>query len=295
MRSRLERILLLLLLGSSVLLGLCFWLNTIFSFNLFNKEHWSELSRLQAEQIPISSGFYTSIGIAIFIFVFGLGVIYAPVIKRSYQKIVHMQNQSLAFPQLTHEKDKMVKRPEPEKFDMPARPPKLNLPSNMAQIAKQHHENNNVNKPVSQDSSSPRYDSDIAQTFTDAGYVVKPNPIISGFTPNLFAIAPDEILWIGGVDKDIDKLQHAINRLQSVFQETLEDIKININAFMIDTTGQQRPTNSIFVFKSLDELKEFVSELPPVWPKEMTNSDQENFDAYSEYIDTIIQYIKNMG
>ena len=119
MRSRLERILLLLLLGSSVLLGLCFWLNTIFSFNLFNKEHWSELSRLQAEQIPISSGFYTSIGIAIFIFVFGLGVIYAPVIKRSYQKIVHMQNQSLAFPQLTHEKDKMVnilKYPKIHKF-----------------------------------------------------------------------------------------------------------------------------------------------------------------------------------
>jgi hypothetical protein len=45
----------------------------------------------------------------------------------------------------------------------------------------------------------------------------------------------------------------------------------------------------------LDELKKFVSEMPPVWPKEIANYEQENFDAYSEYIDTIIQYVKNIG
>ncbi len=119
--------------------------------------------------------------------------------------------------------------------------------------------------------------------------------MISRFSPNLFAIAPNEIIWIGAVDTDIDKLQSAINRLENIFTETLEDIKININAFLVDTKNTQPASDSIFVFKSIEELKTFVTELPPAWPNDMSNAEQENFDAYSEYIDTIIQYVKNMG
>ena len=97
------------------------------------------------------------------------------------------------------------------------------------------------------------------------------------------------------MDTDINKLQSAINRLDGIFTDTLEDIKININAFLIDTKNTYQSNDTIFVFKTLEELKTFVTELPPAWPKDMSNADQENFDAYSEYIDTIIQYVKNMG
>ena len=257
---------------------------------------------MQAEQIPVSNGFYTSFVVAVLIFVVGLCVIYSPVIIRIYKmkKEHSVSKQQMTLPVVitpaAQKNDIPTKKIEQEKFDMPARPPKLNLPSNMAQIAKERHEQQiNTVTPRTQDNSSPQYDSELSQIFTDAGYVVKKNLMISGFSSNLFAIAPNEILWIGAFNKDITKLQNTIDRLQSIFQETLEDIKININAFMVDTTGQQQQTDSIFVFHSLDELKKFVSELPPVWPNEMTNSDQENFDAYSEYIDTIIQYVKNIG
>lgn len=302
MKNFFDRILLSILLGLAVLLGLCFLLNTMFGFNLFSSEHWAEISRLQAEQIPINNGFYISIVVAIFIFVFGLCIIYAPLYKR-----VHVVKPVGVKPDVVQNNyPKITKEPEsePERNVLPttesrpmgiqtSRPPRLNLPSNMAQIAKARHENMNM-QPAQQDLSK-QYDAEISQIFSDAGFVVKPNITVSGFTSNLFAIAPNEIMWIGAVDKDVNKLQSAVDRLNSIFRETLEDIRININAFVIDTKNQQTAPDSVFVFKSLDELKKFVSEMPPVWPKEIANYEQENFDAYSEYIDTIIQYVKNIG
>ena len=76
MKNKLEHILLSILLGLSIFLGLSFWLNTVFSFNIFCGAHWDELSKLQASQTPISMGFYASFVIAIFIFSFGIYMIY---------------------------------------------------------------------------------------------------------------------------------------------------------------------------------------------------------------------------
>ena len=296
MRNKFEHILLSLLLGIAILLGLSFWLNIIYGFNLFNKAHWIELARLQAEQIPVSTGFYISIGIAVFMFVFGLFFLYIPAIKQAHKKqsIQAEQNYENIIPKTPEQQEEQIKKEtkitEQSHVDLNlSQPPKLHLPVNMARILQQQHEDN-------QQKESPiQYDSILAQMFSDHGYIVKPNPVISRFTPNLFAIAPNEIIWIGAVDKDIDKLQSAISKLESIFSETLEDIKININAFLIDTKNSHIVSDSVFVFNSIEELKTFVSELPPAWPKDMSNADQDNFDAYSEYIDTIIQYVKNIG
>ena len=295
MRNKFEHFLLSFLLGIAVLLGLSFWLNVIYGFNLFSKEHWNELARLQAEQIPVSTGFYVSIIVAVFIFVFGILLLYIiPTIKRTREKVSNsfLSTAPMVPSHKAEEKkdDNTIFEPQMPKLNM-SQPPKLNLPSNMAEIMQQRNENNQnkVKEPVTD------YDAILTQIFKDKGFMVKPNPVISGFSPNLFAIAPNEIVWIGAVDTDINKLQSAINRLDSIFTDTLEDIKININAFLIDTKNTYQSNDSIFVFKTLEELKTFVTELPPAWPKDMSNADQENFDAYSEYIDTIIQYVKNMG
>lgn len=295
MRNKFEHFLLSFLLGIAVLLGLSFWLNVIYGFNLFSKEHWNELARLQAEQIPVSTGFYVSIIVAVFIFVFGILLLYIiPTIKRTREKVSNsfLSTAPMVPSHKAEEKkdDNTIFEPQMPKLNM-SQPPKLNLPSNMAEIMQQRNENNQnkVKEPVTD------YDAILTQIFKDKGFMVKPNPVISGFSPNLFAIAPNEIVWIGAVDTDINKLQSAINRLDGIFTDTLEDIKININAFLIDTKNTYQSNDSIFVFKTLEELKTFVTELPPAWPKDMSNADQENFDAYSEYIDTIIQYVKNMG
>ena len=297
MKNKLDRILLSFLLGTSVLLGLAFWLNTIFSFNLFFKEHWNELSRLQASHIPISNGFYISIGVAVFIFVFGLYIIYMPIIKKiqKKQKAVIQPNPILS-PQSTNSKSNQKTEDIPIEIigTVTPRPPRLNLPVNMAEIAAHHHQEQSApqQKTIQNINYSQNpYNQMLSQIFSDNGYLVKPNPTFSGFTPNLFAIGHGEILWIGAVDQDIEKLHKAIEKLQSVFQETLEDIQINIKAFMLDTMGQYQSKDSIYIFKSTDELKNFISENAT---DANNDSDQESFDAYSEYIDTIIQYIKNI-
>ena len=301
MRKFFEHFLLSLLLGLSCLLGLSFWLNTMFGFNMFFDEHWAEIARLQAEHIPISNGFYVSIGIAIFIFVFGLCCVYLPSFKHTQKKApapapVPVVSTNYA-PIISEEKHKDLPV-EPKILGTPmARPPRLNLPTNMAQIAKARHENITLQQPTNQPQkdSSTQYNSKLSEIFKDAGYVVKPNITVSGFSSNLFAIAPDEVMWIGAIDKDINKLQSAIDRLNSLFQETLEDIQINVNAFMIDTNGHQESTDSVLVLKSFDDLRKLLSDMPAVSTKDLENYEQENFNAYSEYVDTIIQYVKNIG
>ncbi len=317
MKNKIERLLISLLLGISVLLGLTFWLNTIFGFNLFFKEHWDTLAKLQTEHIAISSGFYISIGVAIFIFVFGLCFIYVPVIKSAYKKAatktpsvptqpaIPTQNASAPVSQQTISKQpdsnadiqttEQIPIPIPQNTNIPAsRPPRLNLPSNMAQIVAQQAASQNQPESMSPKDLHKQFDPVLAQMFAEGGYVVKPNPIIAGFTPNLFAIAPNEIVWMGAINADINKLQMAIDKLQSVFRETLESIPIHVNTFLLDTTNQQTSSDSIHVVHSMDELKAFVSELPPAWPKDADEDTKDNFDSYSEYIDTMIQYIKTM-
>ena len=295
MRNKLEHLFLSILLGITILLGLSFWLNTFFNFNIFQREHWNELAELQASQIPINNNFYISIGVAIFIFALGLFLIHRQGNKDKHKKESLVKTHAL--PQQTTD---LKQKPEIKNVDenlviQMNRPPRLKLPSNMAQIAAQHQtlqgQTKNQIKSESSPSTNP-YNPMISEIFSNNGYVIKPNPTISGFIPNLFAIGTNEVVWIGGVDCDIEKMKNSVQKLNKVFQETLEDIPININSFVLDTMNRYN-TNSdnILIFKTIDELKNFINEHPSV---EIDDDEKENFDSYSEYIDTIIQYIKNI-
>ena len=301
MKNKLDHFLLALLLGISTLLGLSFWLNIRFGFNLFYQEHWVELAKLQASQTPIAPGFYISIIAAILIFMIGIYVIYMPR-KKTHSSTIPQPTIDIATVNTpvakTNDKtDSSVLMPN---ITM-SRPPRLNLPTNMAQVIAQRN-----NQPQSQQTILPtpeinqtpqntpdqnQYNSTVAQIFSDNGYVVKPNAKISVFTPNLFAIGPNEVLWIGAIDTKIEDIQRAVEKLQSVFTETLEDIQINITPFILDTLNQHQQNDSILIFKTIDELKKFITENPA---KPLTDTEQDNFDSYSEYIDTVLQYVKNM-
>lgn len=298
MKNKFEHFLLSLLLGTSTLLGLSFWLNVNYGFNLFYREHWDILAKLQATQTPINRGFYVSIIVAILIFVIGVYIIYRPRFKQKQnpitpQDIKNNTQPSVAPSMPVAKTETMEVNPSvPVPNTLISRPPRLNLPSNMAQIAAQRQQDIITNKPPVQNQPEQNpYTSTISQIFSDNGYAIKPNPKISGFTPNLFAIGPNEVLWIGAIDTKPEDLIQAVEKLQSVFQETLEDIQINITAFILDTLNQYQSNDSILIFKSTDELKNFISENPA---DTITDEERDNFDSYSEYIDTVIQYIKNI-
>lgn len=294
MKNKLEYILLSILLGLSVLLGLSFWLNTIFNFNIFCATHWTELARLQASKTPVNIGFYVSFAVAIFIFTIGLYFIY-----RSSFKIITVANEDITHgaeqTQNNISNDIPNNLPQQENnTSAPAdnRPPRLRLPGNIAQIAEQNHIIKTQQKPKQDAQYENKYNQIISEIFSDNGYLVKPNPSISGFVPNLFAIGNNEVVWVGGVDCDIEKMKEALQRLDSVFRETLEDIQININAFVLDTLNKYDSTNNdLFIFKSIEDLKAFITEHPA---DDIEEIDTESFDSYSEYIDTIIKYIKNI-
>lgn len=301
MKNKFEYILLSILLGTSVLLGLSFWLNINFGFNLFYAKHWEELAKLQASHVPITPGFYISIVIAVLIFITGIFVIYkaennrtkvAPTViqqKKDTKDVIntiHIQKTDTKTESGSDEPTTTV--PEIQL----SRPPRLNLPTNMAQIAAQRQQAIQEEKTFTQPTIQQNpYTSEIVQIFSDAGYTIKKNPTISGFTPDLFAIAPNEVLYIGAVDAKMDNMQRAVEKLNSVFTETLEDIQIQITPFILDTINQYQSNDSMMIFKSVDELKQFISKNQI---DTISENDVENFEAYSEYIDTIIQYIKNI-
>lgn len=307
MRNKLERILLSILLGISVLLGLSFWLDMMFNFNLFCHSHWVELARLQTSQMPVNQGFYISISIAAFILVFGIYMIYRQEIKRIYNtsrthrktkkvpnKTTVQQNipQPDSKPQSAPVVSEMPVKPE---INM-ARPPRLNLPKNMAQIVSKNQtqitETPVVGTPDATTSESTKqFNSMLSDIFAQNGYLVKPNPVFQKFTPNLFAIGNNEVVWMGAIDCDIDTMLNAAEKLQSTFESTLPDIIIGINAFIVDTLNRYQANDNLLIFKSVDELREYIEQYPA---DEIQESDTENFEAYSEYIDTIIQYIKRL-
>lgn len=296
MRNKLEHILLSVLLGLSILLALSFWLNTIFNFNMFCPAHWDELAKLQVSHTPIATGFYVSFAISIFVFLVGVYLIYRPTMRR-----IRIVKQTTPTPPIINETSnnndtvitKQDKTPVAEPVFSVNRPPRLNLPKNMAQIVAQ---NNAKKEQLSiQKKNAPsenHYNPMVSEIFSDAGYIVKPNPTISGFIPNLFAIGKDENVWIGGIDCDLDKIMKSIEKLRFVFQETLEDIPIYIHGFILDTMNKYDSENSsVLIFKSIDDLKSFIDKNPA---GEVTEEEKGSFDSYSEYIDTIIQYIKNI-
>ncbi len=296
MRNKFEQILLSVLWGMSVLLGLTFWLNTRFGFNVFLIQHWQDLSVLQATQTPISVGFYLSFCIAIFVFLVGIYIILGT--HNTTKTIKTVTTTTTITTKETLPAQEQV--PEQIPYQAPApdirmtRPPKLNLPNNMAQIAANHHvmEQNQSNIPSVD--NTKMYDVELAEIFTDNAYIVKPDVIISGFKTNLFAIGNNEVVWVGAVNCDLDKFKQKIEKLKNTFKETLEDIPITVYSFVLDTLHKydsNQQESNLFIFHSIDELKQFISQAQGADVKE---SDQENFDAYSEYIDKIIKYIKNI-
>ena len=54
MRNKLDNLLLGLLWILVSLLGLCFWFNIQFGFNLLSSSHWQHLSYMQATRTPIT-------------------------------------------------------------------------------------------------------------------------------------------------------------------------------------------------------------------------------------------------
>jgi len=93
---------------------------------------------------------------------------------------------------------------------------------------------------------------------------------------------------MGGVGIDRAPLAAAMERLATVFSDTLDDIQINIYGFIIAPVGAVSDKN-ILTFPDTDALVEYMAAHKNTPPEDADG--RENFDAYSEYIDTVINYM----
>lgn len=177
--------------------------------------------------------------------------------------------------------------PEPTISTTPnvARPPRLNIPTVQRSAPVPHVPLTSA--PQQKINPETEY-ADVRNALESAGYVFKGMPKIKGVQTASVAIGSDEVLWIGAVGVPNSDMQRAVETLSGVFSDTLEDIEIHINAFIIGAPDATTAPSNILQFATIDDFRNYITGKPNTPPDA---DDTENFDAYSGYIGTVMDYI----
>lgn len=295
MNKQIERILICLLWLLAATLGTSFWLGTVFGFNIFSAQHWQYLAYLQASQTPIRPAFYISLTSAIVITIAVLYILIRPKgILRRRIGIGRARNKTAAMttPTVTPEPTPAADTPIAPAASRPAapqmrRPPRITPPAANAFQPAATTPTVTPAPPHGPAANTLNFD-DLRDIFDRAGYSVKRSPQIGNFKPAVFAIGTYETLWMGGVGIDQAPLAAAMERLGTVFSDTLDDIQINIYGFII-APATAVSDNNILTFPDTDALAAYMAAHKNTPPEDADG--RENFDAYSEYIDTVINYM----
>lgn len=130
----------------------------------------------------------------------------------------------------------------------------------------------------------------LSEIFTQNGYTVKAKLSLNNTDTKVLAIGTNEILWIGGIGMPTSQIQNAIHKLNKVISDTLDNIHIYITGFVINAPDAQNPIfNNILLFNTIDDLATYMASHKPPAP---TGQGIEDFKAYSEYIDILLEYIE---
>ena len=306
MKKNFENILLGFLWLLAATLGTTFWFNTRFGFNLFSGAHWDYLATQQATRASVSFWFYASFVIATFITLFVLYLLVRP--RKRNIKISAPQKPALTAPQTATNNDasqiniisgtNQTTPPAPTTPSVGpilARPPRLNIapantfaPAATAQPAQSATQSTAPMMPAPTPQQQTKQDwPEIREIFSMAGYVIKPEPRINGKKMALLAIGTDEVLYMGAVGISTSQMQSCVNKLVQLFHDTLEDIEINVNAFVLNPTDTASDSD-ILTFDTIDSLRDYMNTHRNA---PLAADDAENFAAYSEYITTVIEYI----
>lgn len=291
MKNKFDNFLLSVLWLTIALLGTSLWFNIKFGFNIFSKDNWNHLAYMQAAQQPINKIFYLSLIVSVFITIFGLYLLIRP----RYRKIkLHTPAQPHPTPTINTPAHNMTMTPPLER---PKRPntglslPTPTIPSNNGAPIYQAAPvptSTNMSHPITSNSPTSNWNkSEISKIFEDANYTTKPTPRIQGLPTLLFAIGSDETVWIGAGDCQPTDLSKRIEIIQQVFSDTLDDVDITVNGFILNKNVPQI-TADILVFDSTESLRNYISTHPNIPP---TAEEADTFEAFSSYISTVIEYL----
>ena len=291
MKNKFDNILLSTLWLTIALLGTSLWFNIMFGFNIFSKANWNHLAYMQAAQQPINNVFYLSLTVSVFITIFGLYLLIRP----RYRKIkLHTPSQPQASPTITKPVSNetwAIALERPKRLNTGLSLPTPAVPSdNDAPVyrAAPVPSSTNLTAPVAPNTPASNWDkSEISKIFEDAKYTIKPTPKIQGLPTLLFAIGSDETVWIGAGDCQPADLSKRIEAIQQVFYDTLDDVDITVNGFILNKTAPHA-TPDILVFDSTESLRNYINAHPNT-PPDPEKAD--TFEAFSSYISTVIEYL----
>lgn len=304
MKNKLDNILLSILWLSASTLVACFWFNIKFGFNIFSGAHWRHLAYMQANQAPVNTTFYISIIASVAIIIAGLYMLIRPHIRKITLPVRDTHKSALAKKATTPTAQKNTSNTTPATV-APApqaktpethliRPARLNLGAPLLNQTESFTAPA-ATAPVSQTAThAPQTNNwpEINEIYEQAGYTLKKTPRIAGLQTSLFAIGTDETLWIGAVGVEISAMQNAIDTLQQIFSDTLEDIIINVQGFIISPrNAHEQSAPEILTFDSIDSLRNYMNQHQNTPP---SDDELENFEAFSSYISTVIEYLGKM-
>ena len=325
MMNRINNLLIGLLWLLASTLGATFWFNTMFGFNIFSLAHWQHLAYMQATGQAVKPTFYISIVVIVLVMLIGLYKLLQPRFRHITMPIFDRENSPAQSQTITTSTQTVVQPVAATKPAAPAptethtvtppeqkpvetttpvqtptaptttsdptlvRPPRLNIPT-VTRTTPIPQVPLTTATPTTTPRANPETEyAEIRNIFESAGYVFKGMPKIKGVQTATVAIGTGEVLWIGGVGVTNADMRRAVQTMSDVFSDTLDDIEININAFIIGAPdANTAPDTDILQFANAEELRNYINERPNT-PPDADESD--NFDAYSGYIGTVMEYI----
>lgn len=130
--------------------------------------------------------------------------------------------------------------------------------------------------------------SEIYDAFINAKYDVRNLIRIDGKYPAVVAVGANEKLFIATLNSDYNTLQNTVKRIELCFADTLEGINIDVRILSVSNNNVDMG-NHVLRFASTDALAKYLMSHQNVIPS--TTQERENFDAYTQYIDTVIDYL----
>ena len=296
LHERINCILLGTLWTLAIVLVLHFWLNTAYNFNMFSGAHWQYVADMQASHQPISNGFYIAIVIAVCACVIGLYVLLRPRFRKIVLNVPPRPTPPPPQPTVAQtpvqEQNTPIKaEPTPAKPQM-QRPPHLHIQMHNITPPRPATATQNTNStPAKKAPVEPRYTHEMREIFEKNGYRVLSPKTLSGTPLSLIALGTNETLWLGAYEISHEQMVDVILSFKAVFKETLEDIEIDINGFIIKPTDNDT-VEAILDFESIEELSNAVDENPND-PESEADKESGNMNAFAGYIDTVLTYLGN--
>lgn len=326
LHERINYILLGTLWCLAILLLLDFTMNTVYNFNIFSAAHWQFVANIQAANRPIAPGFYVIISLAIILCIAGLFILCRPRLRKIILKTndatpqaphippvqaepvkpvpvalepavsqqstpISMPEPKLATESLIQPEPTITPQPEKQAEQTPViqRPPHLHIQKGIHVAPPKPRPTEQ--KPVDVEKPVALYVDELRDIFEKNNYRVLSAKTISGVPLSLIALGSDETLWLGATDISHEQMTNVMLAFQSVFKETLEDIEIDINAFIINPTDTDS-VDAILDFDSVTSVDHAINAQPNE-PESAADAESGNMDAFAGYIETVLTYLGN--